>query len=71
LKKSLLEMSIKCAHFEEIFCAAKNKQSDKSSEVCLDQGDFFNEAEHVLDEEFNGDTEQEEPEAASPKRKKI
>jgi transposase len=50
---------------------AQNKQFSKSSEVCSDQGNFFNEAEHVLDEEFNGDTEQEEPEATSLKRKKL
>jgi hypothetical protein len=31
---------------------------------------LFNEADHVLDEELNGDTEQEEREATSPKRKK-
>jgi hypothetical protein len=64
-------MSIKCAHFEEMFRVAQNKQFGKSSEVCPDQSDFFNEAEHVLDEELNGDTEQEEPEATSPKRKSL
>jgi transposase len=71
LKKLLLEMSIKYAHFEEMFRVAQNKQFGKSSEVCPDQGDFFNETEHVSDEELNGDTEQEEPEATSPKRKKL
>jgi len=70
LKKLLLEMSVKCAHFEEMFRVAQNKQFGKSSEVCPDQGDFFNEAEHVSDEELNSDLEQEEPEAASPQRKK-
>jgi hypothetical protein len=41
LKKLLLEMSIKCLHFEEMFRVAQNKQLDKSSEVFPDQGDFL------------------------------
>jgi transposase len=53
-----------------MFRVAQNKQFGKSSEVYPDQGDFFNEAEHVLEEELNGDTEQEEPEVTSPKREK-
>lgn len=68
LKKLLLEMSIKCAHFEEIFRVAQNKQFGKSSEVCPDQGDFFNEVEHVSGEEPDNDLDRDEP--ASPKRKK-
>ena len=70
LKKLLLEMSVKCAHFEEMFRVAQNKQFGKSSEICPDQGDFFNEAEHVSDEEPDNDLDRDEPEAASPKRKK-
>ena len=68
LKKLLLEMSIKCAHFEEMFRVAQNKQFGKSSEVCPDQGDFFNEVEHVSGEEPDNDLDRDEP--ASPKRKK-
>lgn len=70
LKKLLLEMSVKCAHFEEMFRVAQNKQFGKSSEVCPDQGDFFNETEHVSDEEPDNDLDRDEPEPASPKRKK-
>ena len=68
LKKLLLEMSIKCAHFEEMFRVAQNKQFGKSSEVCPDQGDFFNEVEHVSGEEPDNDPDRDE--SASPKRKK-
>ena len=68
LKKLLLEMSMKCAHFEEMFRVAQNKQFGKSSEVCPDQGDFFNEVEHVSGEEPDNDLDRDEP--ASPKRKK-
>jgi hypothetical protein len=53
-----------------MFRVAQNKQFGKSSEVCPDQGDFFNEAESVSDEESDNDIEQEEPETASLKRKK-
>jgi hypothetical protein len=35
LEKLLLEMSIKFAHFEEMFRVAQNKQFGKSSEVCF------------------------------------
>jgi hypothetical protein len=50
---------------------AQHKQFGKSILVCPDQGDFFNEAEHVSDEEPDNDIEQENPETTSSKRKSL